>query len=117
VHEAKNIVVASGSEPSSLPGIEIDEKVVVTSEGALSLGKVPKKMVVIGAGVIGLELGSVYARLGAEVQVIEFLDHITPGMDAEVSKTFQRLLQEAGPELHARRGGLRRSMRRRPRRR
>jgi pyruvate/2-oxoglutarate dehydrogenase complex dihydrolipoamide dehydrogenase (E3) component len=96
VHEAKAIVVASGSEPSSLPGIEIDEKVVVTSEGALSLGKVPKKMVVIGAGVIGLELGSVYARLGAEVQVIEFLDHITPGMDAEVSKTFQRLLAKQG---------------------
>jgi dihydrolipoamide dehydrogenase len=96
VHEAKAIVVASGSEPSSLPGIEIDEKVVVTSEGALSLGKVPKKMVVIGAGVIGLELGSVYARLGSEVQVIEFLDHITPGMDAEVSKTFQRLLQKQG---------------------
>jgi dihydrolipoamide dehydrogenase len=69
---------------------------VVTSEGALSLGKVPKKMVVIGAGVIGLELGSVYARLGSEVQVIEFLDHITPGMDAEVSKTFQRLLQKQG---------------------
>jgi dihydrolipoamide dehydrogenase len=86
VHEAKAIVVASGSEPSSLPGIEIDEKVVVTSEGALSLGKVPKKMVVIGAGVIGLELGSVYARLGSEVQVIEFLDHITPGMDAEVPR-------------------------------
>jgi dihydrolipoamide dehydrogenase len=96
VHEAKAIVVASGSEPSSLPGIAIDEKVVVTSEGALSLGKVPKKMVVIGAGVIGLELGSVYARLGAEVQVIEFLDHITPGMDAEVSKTFQRLLAKQG---------------------
>jgi dihydrolipoamide dehydrogenase len=96
VHEAKAIVVASGSEPSSLPGIEIDEKVVVTSEGALSLGKVPKKMVVIGAGVIGLELGSVYARLGAEVQVIEFLDHITPGMDAEVQKTFQRLLKKQG---------------------
>jgi dihydrolipoamide dehydrogenase len=96
VHEAKAIVVASGSEPSSLPGIAIDEKVVVTSEGALSLGKVPKKMVVIGAGVIGLELGSVYARLGAEVQVIEFLDHITPGMDAEVSKTFQRLLARQG---------------------
>jgi dihydrolipoamide dehydrogenase len=96
VHEAKAIVIASGSEPSALPGIEIDEKVVVTSEGALSLGKVPKKMVVIGAGVIGLELGSVYARLGSEVQVIEFLDHITPGMDAEVSKTFQRLLAKQG---------------------
>lgn len=96
VHEAKTIIVASGSEPSSLPGIEIDQKVVVDSEGALSLGKVPKKMVVIGAGVIGLELGSVYARLGSEVQVIEFLDHITPGMDAEVSKVFQRTLKKQG---------------------
>ena len=96
VHEAKHIIIASGSEPSSLPGIEIDEKVVVTSEGALSLPKIPKKMVVIGAGVIGLELGSVYARLGAEVQVIEFLDHITPGMDAEVSKQFQKLLTKQG---------------------
>ncbi|MCU4651218.1 dihydrolipoyl dehydrogenase [Roseibacterium sp. SDUM158016] len=96
VHEARAIVVASGSEPSALPGIEIDEKVVVTSEGALSLPKIPRKMVVIGAGVIGLELGSVYARLGTEVQVIEYLDHITPGMDAEVSKTFQRLLARQG---------------------
>jgi len=96
VHEAKHIIIASGSEPSSLPGVEIDEKVVVTSEGALSLPKIPKKMVVIGAGVIGLELGSVYARLGAEVQVIEFLDHITPGMDGEVSKTFQRILKKQG---------------------
>jgi dihydrolipoamide dehydrogenase len=96
VHEAKSIVIATGSEPSSLPGVEIDEKVVVTSEGALSLGKVPKKMIVIGAGVIGLELGSVYARLGAEVQVLEFLDTVTPGMDAEVSKTFQRLLKRQG---------------------
>ncbi|MEM7722464.1 MAG: dihydrolipoyl dehydrogenase [Pseudomonadota bacterium] len=96
VHEAKNIIIASGSEPSSLPGIEIDEKIVVTSEGALSLPKIPKKMVVIGAGVIGLELGSVYSRLGAEVQVIEFLDHITPGMDAEVSKQFQKLLTKQG---------------------
>jgi dihydrolipoamide dehydrogenase len=96
VHEAKNIVIASGSVPSALPGIEIDEKVVVTSEGALSLPKIPKKMVVIGAGVIGLELGSVYARLGAEVQVIEFLDQVTPGMDAEVQKTFKRLLERQG---------------------
>ncbi|NKX44069.1 dihydrolipoyl dehydrogenase [Roseicyclus persicicus] len=96
VHEAKAIVIATGSTPSALPGIDIDEKVVVTSEGALSLPKIPKKMVVIGAGVIGLELGSVYARLGAEVQVIEYLDHITPGMDAEVSKTFQRLLAKQG---------------------
>ena len=74
VHTAKNIIIASGSEPSSLPGVEVDEKVVVTSTGALELGKVPRKMVVIGAGVIGLELGSVYSRLGADVTVIEFLD-------------------------------------------
>ena len=96
VHEAKHIIIASGSEPSALPGIEIDEKVVVTSEGALSLPKIPKKMVVIGAGVIGLELGSVYARLGTEIHVIEFLDHITPGMDSEVSKQFQKLLTKQG---------------------
>ncbi len=96
VHTAKNIIVASGSEPASLPGVEVDEKTVVTSTGALELGKVPKKMVVIGAGVIGLELGSVYSRLGAEVTVIEFLDAITPGMDAEVQKTFQRILKKQG---------------------
>ncbi|QYX56685.1 dihydrolipoyl dehydrogenase [Roseovarius sp. SCSIO 43702] len=96
VHEAKNIIVASGSEPSPLKGVEVDEKVVVTSTGALELGKIPKKMVVIGAGVIGLELGSVYSRLGSEVTVIEFLDHITPGMDAEVQKTFQRTLKKQG---------------------
>ncbi|WP_170327190.1 dihydrolipoyl dehydrogenase [Ruegeria arenilitoris] len=96
VHSAKNIIIASGSEPASLPGVEVDEKVVVTSTGALSLGKIPKKMVVIGAGVIGLELGSVYQRLGAEVTVIEFLDVITPGMDPEVQKTFQRILKKQG---------------------
>ncbi|UWR03396.1 dihydrolipoyl dehydrogenase [Ruegeria conchae] len=96
VHEAKNIIIASGSEPSALPGVEVDEKVVVTSTGALSLGKVPKKMIVIGAGVIGLELGSVYNRLGAEVTVIEFLKEITPGMDPEVQKTFQRILKKQG---------------------
>ena len=96
VHEAKNIIIASGSEPSSLPGVEIDEKVVVTSTGALSLGKVPRKMIVIGAGVIGLELGSVYKRLGSEVTVIEYLDAITPGMDAEVQKQFQKILKKQG---------------------
>ena len=96
VHTAKNIIIATGSEPSSLPGIEIDEKMVVTSTGALELGKIPKKMVVIGAGVIGLELGSVYARLGSEVTVVEFLDAITPGMDAEVQKTFKRILSKQG---------------------
>ena len=96
VYETKNIIIASGSEPASLPGIEVDEQVVVTSTGALSLGKIPRKMVVIGAGVIGLELGSVYARLGAEVTVVEFLDAITPGMDTEVQKTFQRILKKQG---------------------
>ena len=96
VHEAKHIVIATGSEASSLPGVEIDEKIVVTSTGALELPKIPKRMVVIGAGVIGLEMGSVYARLGTEVTVVEYLDHITPGMDAEVSKTFQRMLKKQG---------------------
>ncbi|SFE01052.1 dihydrolipoamide dehydrogenase [Sulfitobacter brevis] len=96
VHEAKNIILASGSEPATLPGIEVDEKIIVTSTGALELGKVPRSMVVIGAGVIGLELGSVYARLGAEVTVIEYLDAITPGMDPEVQKTFQRMLKKQG---------------------
>jgi dihydrolipoamide dehydrogenase len=96
VHEAKHIVIATGSEASSLPGVEIDEKVVVTSTGALELPKIPKSLVVIGAGVIGLEMGSVYARLGSKVTVVEYLDHITPGMDAEVQKTFQRILKKQG---------------------
>ncbi|MPQ92442.1 dihydrolipoyl dehydrogenase [Thioclava sp. JE_KL1] len=96
VHNAKSIVIATGSEPSSLPGIEIDEKTVVTSTGALSLNKIPKSMVVIGAGVIGLEMGSVYARLGADVTVVEYLDAITPGMDGEVSKNFQKILSKQG---------------------
>ena len=96
VHEAKSIIVASGSEPSSIPNVEIDEKTVVSSTGALELPKVPKKLVVIGAGVIGLELGSVYARLGSQVEVIEFLDKVTPTMDGEVSKAFQRLLKKQG---------------------
>ncbi|MFY0624431.1 MAG: dihydrolipoyl dehydrogenase [Pelagimonas sp.] len=98
VHDAKNIIIASGSEPSSVPGadVTIDEKIVVTSTGALELPKIPKKLAVIGAGVIGLELGSVYARLGSEVQVIEFLDHITPGMDGDVQKSFLKLLKKQG---------------------
>jgi dihydrolipoamide dehydrogenase len=96
LHKAKNIIIATGSEPSSLPGVKVDEKVVVTSTGALTLGKVPKRLAVIGAGVIGLELGSVYARLGAEVTVIEFLDMVTPGMDKEVQKTLQRALKKQG---------------------
>lgn len=96
VHAAKNIVIATGSEPSSLPGVTVDEKVIVTSTGALALPSIPKSMVVIGAGVIGLEMGSVYARLGAQVTVVEYLDAITPGMDAEVAKSFQRILAKQG---------------------
>ncbi|MGB7322900.1 MAG: dihydrolipoyl dehydrogenase [Albidovulum sp.] len=96
VHGAKNIVIATGSEPSSLPGVTVDEKTVVTSTGALALPKIPKSMVVIGAGVIGLEMGSVYARLGTQVTVVEYLDAITPGMDADVAKTFQRILKRQG---------------------
>ncbi|MEC8295008.1 MAG: dihydrolipoyl dehydrogenase [Pseudomonadota bacterium] len=96
VHEAKNIIVASGSEPSSIPGVEIDENLVVSSTGALDLPKIPKKMVVIGAGVIGLELGSVYQRLGTEVTVVEYLDKITPGMDGDIQKNFQRMLKKQG---------------------
>jgi len=96
VHEAKHIIIATGSEVSPLKGVEVDEKAIVTSTGALELPKVPKSLVVIGAGVIGLELGSVYARLGAEVTVIEFMDAITPGQDGEVAKVFQRTLKKQG---------------------
>ena len=95
-HSSKHIIIATGSEPSALPGIAIDEKTIVTSTGALTLDKIPTKMIVIGAGVIGLELGSVYARLGTDVEVIEFLDEITPGMDVEVQKAFQRILKKQG---------------------
>ena len=95
-YSAKNIVIATGSEPSSLPGVEVDEERVVTSTGALAIPKVPKRMVVIGGGVIGLELGSVWKRLGAEVTVIEYLDQITPGMDMEVCKKFQQILKKQG---------------------
>lgn len=93
---AKNIVIATGSDVATLPGIEIDEKQIVSSTGALALESVPRKLAVIGAGVIGLELGSVWRRLGAEVEVIEYLDRILPGMDGEVAKQFQRLLEKQG---------------------
>ncbi len=96
IHDAKNIVIATGSEVATLPGVTVDEKIVISSTGALTLAKIPKKMVVIGAGVIGLEMGSVYARLGAEVTVIEYLDAITPGMDKDVQKTLQRILKKQG---------------------
>ncbi|MBX3489550.1 dihydrolipoyl dehydrogenase [Parvibaculum sp.] len=96
VLETKNIVIATGSDVAELPGIEIDEKTVVSSTGALALEKVPGKLLVIGGGVIGLELGSVWGRLGAEVTVVEFLDNILPGMDGEVVKNFTRILKKQG---------------------
>jgi len=96
---AKDIVIATGSLPSGLPGVEVDQQRIVDSTGALSLTEVPSHLVVIGAGIIGLELGSVWRRLGAKVTVIEFLDRITPGMDAEVAKTFQRALTKQGMDF------------------
>ena len=99
VLETKNIVIATGSEPSPLPGVDVDQNRIVDSTGALSLPEVPKSLVVIGAGIIGLELGSVWRRLGAEVTVVEFLDRITPGMDAETAKTFQRSLTKQGVQF------------------
>ena len=95
-YKAKNIVIATGSCPTSIPGIDIDEKNILSSTGALSLSSVPKSLTVIGGGYIGLEMGSVWSRLGAEVTVVEYLDHITPGMDREVSKEFQKILSKQG---------------------
>ena len=92
----KNIVIATGSESTPLQGVEVDEKLVVSSTGALEFDAVPKHLLIVGAGIIGLELGSVWARLGAEVTVVEYLDRITPGVDEEVSKQFQRILQKQG---------------------
>ncbi|MCJ2090284.1 dihydrolipoyl dehydrogenase [Methylobacterium sp. E-005] len=94
--ETKSIVIATGSDVTRLPGVSIDEKVVVSSTGALELDRVPKKLLVIGAGVIGLELGSVWRRLGSEVTVVEYLDRVLPGMDGEVGKQFQRILTKQG---------------------
>jgi len=95
---AKNIVIATGSDVAGIPGVDvaIDEKVIVSSTGALELSKVPKKMLVVGGGVIGLELGSVWSRLGAEVTVVEYLDTILGGMDRDVSKQFQKMLEKQG---------------------
>jgi dihydrolipoamide dehydrogenase len=94
--EARSIVIATGSDVARLPGIEIDEETIVSSTGALSLPQVPKRMLVIGAGVIGLELGSVWRRLGSQVAVVEFLDRVLPGMDGEVGRTVQRILTKQG---------------------
>ena len=98
--KGKNIVVATGSSVLSLPNITIDEKVIVSSTGALSLPKIPKKLIVIGGGYIGLEMGSVWSRLGSQVEVIEYLDHITPGMDKEISDSFLKILKKQGLKFH-----------------
>jgi dihydrolipoamide dehydrogenase len=94
--ETKAIVIASGSDVASLPGIDIDEQRVVSSTGALALSKVPQRLLVVGAGIIGLELGSVWRRLGAQVTIVEFLDHILPGIDAEIARQFQRMQEKQG---------------------
>ena len=98
--EAQKIIISTGSEPVSLPNVKFDEKIVLSSTGALSLNSVPKKMVIVGGGYIGLEMGSVWSRLGSEVHVIEFLDHITPGMDKEISKEFMKILTKQGISFH-----------------
>ncbi len=98
--DAEKIIIATGSVPVSLPGIEFDEKIICSSTGVLNLTKVPKKMVVVGGGYIGLEMGSVWSRLGAEVHVVEFLDHITPGMDKEISTEFMKILKKQGINFH-----------------
>ena len=97
---ADKTVIATGSVPSTMPGIDFDEKIIVSSTGALNLNQVPKKMIIVGGGYIGLEMGSVWSRLGAEVHVIEFLDHITPGMDLEISKEFMKILKKQGITFH-----------------
>ena len=96
VYGTKNIIISTGSLPVSLPGIDFDEKQIVSSTGALSLKTIPKKMIIVGGGYIGLEMGSIWARLGSEIHVIEFLDHIIPGMDLDISKEFQKVLTKQG---------------------
>jgi len=98
--QAEKVIIATGSIPMSLPDIKFDEQVIVSSTGALNLKKVPQKMVIVGGGYIGLEMGSVWSRLGAEVHVIEFLDHITPGMDKEISEEFMKILNKQGINFH-----------------
>ena len=98
--EADKVIISTGSEPSSLPGIEFDEEIILSSTGALSLKKIPKKMIIVGGGYIGLEMGSVWLRFGTEVHVVEFLDHITPGMDREISNEFMKILKKQGMKFH-----------------
>ena len=92
--KSNKIIISTGSAPLPLPGIEFDEKQILSSTGALSISKLPKKMIVVGGGYIGLEMGSVWSRLGTEVQVVEYLDHITPGLDKEISNEFMKILKK-----------------------
>ena len=98
--DTDKIIISTGSEASELPGTKFDEKIIVSSTGALSLKSVPKKMLIVGGGYIGLEMGSVWSRLGTEVHVVEFLDHITPGMDKEISEEFMKILKKQGINFH-----------------
>ena len=98
--ETEKAIICTGSEPIFLPGVKIDEKQIISSTGALSISSVPKKMVIVGAGYIGLEMGSVWSRLGSEVHVVEFLDHILPGMDKEISNEFMKILNKQGLNFH-----------------
>ena len=98
--EAEKTIISTGSEVASLPNVVIDEKIIISSTGALSLKKIPKKMLIVGGGYIGLEMGSVWQRFGTEVHVVEYLDHITPGMDREISKEFLKILKKQGIQFH-----------------
>ena len=93
-------IISTGSEPVSIPGIDFDEEKILSSTGALSISKLPKKMIIVGGGYIGLEMGSVWSRLGTQVEVVEYLDHITPGMDKEISKEFEKILKKQGIKFH-----------------
>ena len=102
--KADKILIATGSEPTSLASLPIDEKQIVSSTGALDIPKLPKKLVVVGAGYIGLEMGTVWSRLGAEVEVVDFLPRILPGMDAEIASKFKSILEKQGIKFHLRQG-------------
>ena len=100
VIQTDKTIISTGSEPVSIPGIDFDEEKILSSTGALSISKLPKKMIIVGGGYIGLEMGSVWSRLGTQVEVIEYLDHITPGMDKEISKEFEKILKKQGIKFH-----------------
>ncbi len=100
VIQTDKTIISTGSEPVSLPGIDFDEEKILSSTGALSISKLPKKMIIVGGGYIGLEMGSVWSRLGTQVEVVEYLDHITPGMDKEISKEFEKILKKQGIKFH-----------------